>query len=240
MSKLWALVATIPIRRAFCDRLLHDLRRQTKQPDRLLLYCDGHGDTAPPQPAIPVAATRVNERNHGAGHRWTFAEESWGGISPSPPIIVNLDDDAYIAKAPRLLENLHAAAEETGAAAAVGVTPLGRRAPPGGYSKGSLVYGAGSGFAVRADLLAGFTAFAQRMKRLTGQDFLAPCGDDDACLSAFLWQSGIKIQHAAGGVFNSAPGSQTTSQTKERLRSGQPLDAQKKMLAAATGWPWPN
>lgn len=239
MSELWALIATIPTRRAFCDRLLLDLCRQTKQPDRMLLYCDGYGDIPPPQPAIPVAALRVNERNHGAGHRWTFAEESWHSISPSPPVIVNLDDDAYIAKAPRLLESLHAAAAETGAAASVGVTPLGRRAPPGSHSKGSLVYGAGSGFAVRADLLTGFAAFAHQMKRLTGQDFLAPCGDDDACLSAFLWQSGIKIQHAAGGVLNSAPGSQTTSQTKERLSSGQPLDAQKKMLATATGWPWP-
>ena len=235
---LWLLLATIPSRRPFCGRLLADVLRQTRKPDRLLLYCDGYRIMSPPASCLPTSAM-VNPTNQGAGHRWTYAEEMWRiGLTDSPPIIVNLDDDAYIAKAPRLLETLHSTVMQTGAAASVGVTIAGRRAAPGTHSQGALIYGAGSGFAVRADLLLGFSDFACEMQRVTGQDFLAPCGDDDACLSAFLWTRGVTIQHAPGGVFHSAPGSQTTSQTKERLALGKPLDTQKKLLAAATGWPY--
>jgi hypothetical protein len=234
MPRVLVLIATIPARSS-CERLLRELTLQSRQPDGVVLCLDGYGDHMPePTSPLPVLYVYRTQQLSGAGKRWTVLP-----FLPADDIVINLDDDCYTRRTPDLVKTLAAGVEESGAAAAFGRTPDGKRAPPGQHSRGHLIYAGGCGLAVRAGLLDGLQAFAGEVQRQTGFNSLGIRGDDDALVSAWLWKQGIKIRHAATGVINAVAGTRRTSQTADKLARGERLDAQKVAIAGATGWPWP-
>ena len=239
VTRVLVLIATIPPRRASCERLLRELTKQSRQPDALILCCDGYGGKCIPAPTstIPLAYAVFTPFMCGPGRRWQAALDA--GVDPED-IIINLDDDVYLGKAPELIRALVTAVEEGGAAAAMGMTPDGKRAPPGRFSRGNLIYAAGCGLALRTKHLEGLQELAAEVKAAGGPDALGVCGDDDALVSAHLWRKGITIKHAATGVIQAALGSQDVSQTKMRLARGEKLDDQKRAIARITGWKWPG
>jgi hypothetical protein len=169
----------------------------------------------------------------GPGQRWSAVR----GLPPED-IVVNLDDDVFTRRAPDLIKALVDGVQEGGAAGAFGRTPDGKRAPPGNFSRGDLIFAGACGLAVRAGYLEGLQDLAHQVQLAYGFNALGPCGDDDGLIAALLWKKGIAIRHAATGVINAAAGTQRSSQTKARLALGEPLDAQKKAIARLTGWPW--
>lgn len=235
MSRVYALVATIPGRRSSVVRLLGELQHQSRQVDGVVLCLDGYGQSPAPLCPLPVVAEYRTEQLSGPGQRWRVALDL-----PSDTLLVNLDDDAFTRKAPELVASLVDTAERYGAAAAMGLTLAGRRAVPGKTSRGQLIYAAGCGLALRAGDLVDLLTLRNRVVAAGERDPLGPCGDDDALVSAQLWLRGVPIFHAATGVINAAPGTQADSQTKQRLALREPLDRQKHAIARLTGWPWPR
>lgn len=234
MSRVFALIATIPSRRSSVVRLLAELTRQSRHVDGVILCLDGYGQTPTPPCPLPVVAEYRTEHLSGPGQRWRVAADL-----PADTLLLNLDDDVFTQKAPQLVASLVETAERYGAAAAMGRTPRGRRAMPGKVSQGQLIYAAGCGLAVRAGALTELSQLQKLVVAAGGRDPLGPCGDDDALVSAQLWLRGVAIFHAATGVINAAAGTQANSQTKQRLALNEPLDGQKRAIARLTGWPWP-
>ncbi len=258
MSRILALVPTIPPRRRSVTRLLAELAQQSRPPDGVLLCLDGYGEAEAPPCPLPVVQLRTPALS-GPGAKWRVVQEL-RATGPEPPldidclapddILVCVDDDAMLCEAPHFLRELvavvlqpsRAAITEEGwcAAAAMGRTPAGRFAPPGAVSCGPLVYGCGLGLAVRVGHLAGLHDLAKRVRRAGGPDALGPAGDDDALVSAHLWLQGVPIVHAAAGNVYAAPGTQESSLTVVRRRRGEGIEDQKKAIARITGWPWPG
>jgi hypothetical protein len=235
------LVASIPARRRSCERLLDEMTRQTRPPDGVVLVLDGYGvdegDTAyqrTPVCPLPVIAKYRTVAPRGAGARWRVVEDL-----PPDALVINLDDDIMTIEAPQLIEALVAAAGDFCAAAAMGRTADGKQAPPGAYSRGALIYGAGCGLTVRARHLFGLHAFAGEVILAGGPDALGLLGDDDALVSAYLWKQKIPIAHAATGNIYPAPNTQESSQTRAHLQRGNDFDVQKRAIRKAIGWPWP-
>lgn len=243
MSRVLALIATIPSRRNSCERLLRELTKQTRQPDGVILRMDGYGATPAPVSPFPIICAERTHQASGPGPRWLLAWEYWRELrrhlGAEEPIIANLDDDVFTLKAPDLIKELVSGVEECGAAAAFGRTPDGKRAPPGKFSRGHLIYGGGCGLSTRAGHLEGLRELAEQIRAACGFDPLGICGDDDALVSAHLDSKGIKIRHAPTGVINCAAGTQGDSQTKQRLARREKLDEQKLAIAKHTGWRWP-
>lgn len=269
MSRLLVLLATIPARRASCERLLAELARQSRPPDGVILCLDGYAPDLAGAPTIPAAlasvptfAFRVLQRApSGPGCRWRLAEDLLdglaavrgvsclgvaGGAAPAPPadlapedILVCLDDDLALEAAPRFLEALAVILETTNAAAAaMGHTPGGLRAPPGEVSRGRLLLACGCGLALRAGHLRGLQAFAAELCAKGARDPLGPGGDDQALVSCHLWRRGVPILHAAAGAFTFAAGTQRTSETSARQARGEvTLHEQAQEIAHLTGWP---
>lgn len=234
MPRVLVLIATIPPRRHSCKRLLSELAKQTRKPDGVVLCLDGYGQYMPePVCPLPVYAVYRSPQLSGAGHRWVMT-----AYVPQDDIVINLDDDCFTVRAPNLIKALAEAVEQGGAAAAMGKTRDGKRAPPGNRSRGELIYAAGCGLAVRAGDLAGLHVFAREIREQAGFDPLGIRGDDDALVSAWLWKQGITIRHAATGVINAVAGTGASSQTRDKLARGEDLSAQKRVIAALTGWPW--
>lgn len=242
MIRVLALIATIPQRRASCERLLRELTKQSRQLDGVILNLDGYSDgRCTPSCPFPVVSGQWSSEMRGPGQRWLLVLQLLrdGELRPED-IIINLDDDLFTLKAPDMIRALVAAIEEGGAAAAMGMAPDGKRAPPGKFSRGNLIYAAGCGLAMRAKHLEGLQALADEVFAAGGPEALGVCGDDDALVSAHLWRKSIAIKHAATGVINCAVGTQEFSQTKARLARGEKLDEQKQAIARITGWPWPG
>ncbi len=235
VPRVLVLIATIPPRRHSCERLLSELLLQSRQPDGVVLCMDGYSEDMPePACPLPIVVRSRSRQLSGAGNRWSVVP-----YLPPEDIVINLDDDCFTRRAaPDLIRALVAGVEECGAAAAFGRTLDGKRAPPGKHSRGYLVYAGGCGLAMRAGLLDGLHVFAAGIREKAGFDPLGIHGDDDALLSAFFHVRGIKIRHAATGVINAAAGTGASSQTREKLARGEDLSAQKKAIAALTGWPW--
>lgn len=229
------LIATIPRRRLSCARLLQELAQQTRLPDRVALCLDGYGAAPAPPCPLPCVEYRTAQLS-GPGARWRVSNDM-----SSDTIIVNLDDDTVLTQAPNLIAALVNAIEQGGgASAAMGRTPTGRRAEPGAVSLGRLIYGCGCGLAMRAGDLAGLQALAEQVRAGGGPDALGNMGDDDALVSALLWQKGVPIIHAATGNIFSAADTGEGSQTRLRLARGEHLEAQKRAISKVTGWPWPG
>lgn len=234
MSRVLVLIATIPPRRHSCERLLSELTCQARPPDGVVLCLDGYGEDLP-EPACPLPIIVVSRTMQlsGAGRRWSVVP-----YLPPEDVVINLDDDCYTVRAPNLIKALAETVEQGGAAAAMGKTIAGRRAPPGNTSHGDLIFAAGCGLAVRAGDLDGLHVFAKEIREKTGFDSLGVRGDDDALVSAYLWKRGIPIRHAATGLINAVAGTGASSQTRDKLARGEDLNAQKMAIAEHTGWPW--
>ena len=238
--RVLALVATVPERRRSCERLLTELARQTRPPDGVLLVLDGYGKgVAAPSCELLVVLESRSLRREGAGQRWLRAFEAVGGAVALDDVLVCMDDDAMLIKAPRFVEELCRAVETGGgAAAAAGRCKSGKPAPPGAASHGDLVHAAGCGLAVRVRHLEGLREFAADVLERGGPDALGPLGDDDALVSAYLWKRGVRVVHAAAGIFTSAPNTRDGSQTQLRAARGGKWDDQKRTIAKVTGWPF--
>lgn len=239
------LLATIPARRAACERLLAELPLQRRVPDGVILCLDGYGDAPAPACPLPVVATYRTAQLSGPGARWRAAADL-----PPEDLLIALDDDAVPGEA--FLEELAGMAERTGgAAAAMGYTPSGHRAAPGPLlgagrvaraikylSDRRLLLGCGCGLAVRAGHLAGLQALAAEVRAAGGPDALGPCGDDQALVSAHLWRRGVPLYHAATGPLHFADGTQAASETRARQARGErTLFEQARAIARLTGWP---
>lgn len=235
MTTAYALIATIPARRPFCERLLRELARQSRKPDGVIFVLDGYGDLPAPACSLPVVREHRTAQLSGAGQRWLRC----GDLDPED-IIVNLDDDIVLAGAPSCFKTLADTAEQhKTAAAAMGRTARNKVAPPGLLPYGALIHAAGCGLTVRVKHLVGLQEFATSIKAQGGPDGLGPGGDDDGLVSAYLWRSGVVITHAPTGNIFQAPGAQsgtTPAAKKARLEN---LALQKKSLKNLTGWPWP-
>jgi len=258
MSRVIALVATIPPRRRSCMRLLDELTtRQTRKPDGVVMVWDGFAADVPvvaPPDRLPLIGYAHNEKPCGAGARWLLVEafltSELSGPEELRPIkaddtIVCLDDDIMTLEAPRLVESLVAAVEgvhqhglEGCAAAAMGRSANGKPAPPGDASRGQLLHGAGCGLTVKARHLKGLRAFADEVKAAGGPDALGVLGDDDALVSAFLWRKGIPIIHTATGNIYPAPNTQASSTTHALMQRKIDFNTQKRAIRKVTGWPW--
>lgn len=72
MAELIVLLATIPWRRASCERALRSLAAQTRRPDKVILHLDGFGPDEP-APALPdgldIEVKRFGRRR-GVGNWW--------------------------------------------------------------------------------------------------------------------------------------------------------------------------
>ncbi len=235
MTPILALIATIPPRAASCARLLRELAAQTTPPGGVILCLDGYGAGAAPDGPLPVVAAHRTDVRQGPGGRWRAAL-----ALPSETLVVAIDDDCVLARAPRFVESLVAVAGPDGAAAAAGLDVKGRRVYPGDPARGALLYGIGCGLTVRVRHLAGLADLAARMRDAEGVDPLGPLGDDDALVSAHLWRTAVRLGHAPTGVFEAAPGTATSSQTRARAARGDAPDAQKHALRRVAGWPWPS
>ena len=233
-ARLFALIASIPARRASLERLLGEIAEQSRPPDGVILCLDGYGDAPAPAGPLPVTVYRTATRS-GPGARWRLACE----FAPDD-ILVCIDDDADLSEAPRFLAALATIVETTNAAAAaMGFTPDGHRAAPGDTSRGRLVLGCGCGLALRAGHLAGLQALAAEVRAAGLPDPLGPCGDDQALVSCHLWRRGVPLLHAATGPLSFAPGTQASSETRARQARGEEdLQAQALALARLTGWPF--
>lgn len=256
MSRLLVLLATIPARRASCERLLAELARQSRPPDAVILCLDGYGDE-PLRPSCPLPAfVATTPAPSGPGHRWRVAERlatetpdarpTWcPSADPAAPVLAPddvllcIDDDADLSQVPRFLEALAVILETSNAAAAaMGHTPGGLRAPPGEVSRGRLLLACGCGLALRAGHLRGLQAFAAELCAKGARDPLGPGGDDQALVSCHLWRRGVPILHAAAGAFTFAAGTQRTSETSARQARGEvTLHEQAQEIARLTGWP---
>lgn len=239
--KVVALVATIPARRALCERLLAELAKQTRPPDALLLRLDGYGSAPAPVHSFSTVWESRSTSAAGPGARWLAALDA--GLNPDD-IIVCIDDDAMLVEAPRFVERLVAAIEITdacgqdNAAAAMGTGVDGKVAQPGAHSRGQLIYAAGLGLTVRARHLVGLREFSAEVQAAGGPDMLGLLGDDDALVSAHLWKTGVPIVHAATGNVFQAPGSKATSHSLKRIAKGERPFEQKLQLQRVTGWPF--
>jgi hypothetical protein len=250
VSRVYCLIATIPQRRESCERLLRELTEQSRQPDKVLLCLDGYVDQlggsvghpiviqqAPDGPDCPLSVRiyRTERPSGGPGHKWRVITD----CDPDA-ILVCIDDDTTLKDAPNLIRELVAAVEQGGAAAAMGRLPDGRRAPPGDISMGQLIYGCGCGLAVRVRDLFGLHQLNAYVRAQGGPNALGALGDDDALVSALLYQHMIPITHVATGNIYAAPGTQESSQTRARREAGQDPQDQKRAIARITGWPWPE
>jgi len=233
--RIIALVATIPPRRRSVERLLSELTQQTRRPDAVVLVLDGYAeeDTIPQCP-LPIEYVYRSPQALGPGARWRVAKD----VS-ADDILVNFDDDIMLIKAPKCVEALVTVVEANqSAAAAMGRHFNGKPAPPGDWAAGDLMYAAGCGLALRAGVLVGLQAFADKVKAEGGPDALGLRGDDDALVSAYLWKNNIRMVHAATGNIFPAPNTRASSFTVDVMARGLALDAQKKQIAKITGWPW--
>jgi len=239
MSRVLVLIATIPSRKRSCERLLIELAKQSRLPDGVILVCDGYGDSPSPACPLEVVVDYHSSTPQGAGNRWRVVAGESEGVLKADDIVVCLDDDTMLVSAPGLVAALVETVEASPcAAAAMGRTADGKFAPPGAYSRGELIYGAGCGLTVRAGMLASLSAFAIEVSAAGGPDALGLYGDDDALMSAYLWKQNVRILHAATGNIFPAPGTHATSQTAVHHAKGKPFDAQKIAIARITGWPW--
>lgn len=240
MSNVIALIATIPARKRSVMRLFAELERQSRKPDGVILVLDGYGQQEPPPCPLPIVYVSVTEKPLGAGNRWRVVERALAEQQiRADDIILCLDDDITLMVAPKLVEKLLKAVEGGAqASAAMGRRPGGKAAPPGIVGMGDLLHAAGCGLMAPAGSFVGVGAFGDTVKASGGPDALGLMGDDDALVSAFLWKQGIKITHAGTGNIYPAPGTQESSQTRARRKSGGDPDAQKKAIKKATGWPW--
>lgn len=250
MTRVLALVATLPARRASCERLLQELARQSRVPDGVILFLDGYGDApAPACPLVPLLCIYRTSAPSGPGQRWQVACD----FAPDD-LLVCIDDDAVLTESPHFIRALAETAERGGgAAAAMGYTPQGHRRGPAHFagdrtdwvlhvlSTGRLILGCGCGLAVRAGHLEGLQALAAEVLAAGGPDALGPCGDDQALVSAHLWRQGVPLLHAAVGALSFAPGTAATSQTRARQGRGETtLHEQARAIAQITGWPFPE
>ena len=244
MSRVLALIATIPARRRSCERLLGELARQSRPPDGLVLVLDGYGDGPYPVMTLPIVLEHRTPAPSGAGTRWRVVErELEQAVAPAAltvdDIIVCLDDDFMLVQAPKLVAALADTVQYGGAAAAaMGRDRAGHQAPPGDRGRGEIIYAAGCGLAMRAGELVGVSELAAAVKAGAGVDPLGVGGDDDALVSAHLWKRGTRILHTATGNIFSAPGTRASSQTA--AKRGRDPNAQKSAIARVTGWPWPG
>lgn len=237
MTRVLALVATIPKRRALCERLLGELARQSRPPDAVLLRLDGYGvDEPAPQSMLYVYGVSRSAVAEGPGARWLFAAEA--GLDPED-IVVCVDDDAMLIEAPEFVAGLVMAVERGGGAAgAMGRDTEGKPAPPGAYSRGRLIHAAGLGLTVRARHLAGLREFAEKLVEKDGPNLFSPLGDDDAIVSAYLWKTGVNIEHAVTGNVFEVPAGKASAQSVARGRAGEVMHAQKMAIRRLTGWPF--
>lgn len=251
MTRVIALVATIPARRPFCEGLLAALARQSRPPDAVLLVLDDYGETPPPACPLPILGIDRADKKHGPWRRWcvaldylTLREMVPGytreeGALALDDILVCVDDDAVLLEAPEFIAGLVMAVERGGGAAgAMGTDYEGKPAPPGAYSRGRLIHAAGLGLTVRAQHLIGLPAFAAEVVAAGGPDIFTPVGDDDALVSAHLWKTGVTITHAVTGNVFEVPAAKVSSQSVVRGRSGEKLHAQKMAIRKVTGWPF--
>ena len=126
-ARILALVATIPPRRASCERLLGELAAQSRPPDGVILCLDGYGDAPAPACPLPVIASYRTHAQSGPGHRWGVLVRAqkarWrpsDGARLSDDIVISIDDDPVLSEAPRFVEALAETVEACGGAAAGG------------------------------------------------------------------------------------------------------------------------
>lgn len=236
MTRVVALVATIPPRRALCEWVIAQLAEQSRPPDAVVLRLDGYGDAPSPKSALPVFAEQRSIEKQGPGFRWLFAHSC--GLDRDD-IVVCVDDDVELCEAPEFVAGLVMAVERGGGAAgAMGRDMEGKPADPGAWSRGLLIHAAGLGLTVRVKYLDGLREFAQSILEAGGPDTLSPLGDDDALVSAHLWKTGVPITHAVTGNVFEVPASKLHAQSVARGRSGEKLHAQKMAIRRVTGWPF--
>ena len=114
MSRILALVPTIPPRRRSVTRLLAELAQQSRPPDGVLLCLDGYGEAPAPPCPLPVVQLRTPALS-GPGAKWRVVREL-RQTGPDPPldidclapddILVCVDDDAMLCEAPHFLREL--------------------------------------------------------------------------------------------------------------------------------------
>jgi hypothetical protein len=154
MSRVLALVATIPTRKRSCERVLSELAKQTRPPDGIVLVLDGYGADPAPTCPLPIVLERRTPQLSGAGNRWRVVADL-----PADDIVINVDDDMILFEAPGFIAALAAAVEQHGAAGAIGRTFDGKGAPPGAHSRGDLMHAAGIGISARAGAFMGVITF---------------------------------------------------------------------------------
>lgn len=226
------VVATVEERRESCERLLVAVAAGTRAPDLAHLVLDGYaGRPAPVAPSALRVREWRTERRLGPGGRWRVAREV-----PPGTVLVVVDDD--VVAPPGLVAALAGAVGPWAAAGAQGVTWSGGRATSEAAAGEDLACAGACGFAVFAGDLDGLDELAAVVRAAGGFDPLGDLGDDEALVCAHLWRRGIRIAHVPVPGLRTASGTQEQSQTCRRLRRGESLDEQRRVVRAATGWPW--
>lgn len=228
------LLATIPPRRAYCERLLGEIARQTVIPACVHLVLDGYGSAPGPYCFLPVHEWRTPVPL-GPGGRWRVAR----AVSPKTMLVI-FDDDVVLATVDvvsRLVRNC----VEGAAGAAQGITISGAAAPIGSVCDEPLICMGAAAMAVRAGDLAGLDVFADEVRKRCGFDPLGDLGDDEALVSAHLWRKKVPMHHVTINGLRFVEAAQGEgSQTQRRLVRGGSLDEQRVKLREFIRWPWPR
>jgi len=228
---LHLLLATIPSRRLFCERLLVSLPKQSLVPDFVHLVLDGYFDSPTPVCQMPHT-TYPSIQRRGPGGRWRVLPHV-----PKDAILIVLDDDQEIF-GPDVIKNLVSAVDPTGAAALSGTN---ENSLGGSFSKGRTLISMGAAvMALHVADLAGLSETLAEIRKKCDFDPFADLGDDEAVISAHLWKRGVPMRATGPLAIRQAFGSQVGSQFSRRRESSGSRSTfwQREAIAKATGWPW--
>ena len=178
-----ALIATVPWRRASCERLLREISAQTLKPSKVHLVLDGYGD-GDPSPAVPPGLTVVEHRfaqARGPGNRWLVAER----LDLAPDLIVSLDDDVSIGTSfvEMLVGKTSGATIVAGCGGRLGNEYL--ASPRRKFDDVHTDYLEAGAIAIPWEFLQGISSYGSIGERALGLK-----GHDEALLSAHLWKTG--------------------------------------------------
>ena len=179
------LVATVPWRKASCDRLLEQIAEQDELPERVHLLLDGFSDDDPYpfRPSSLTVSITHYDTAQGAGNRWRYVSQMpW-----QPDVLINLDDDTVIPKG--FTRRMADEVRKTGDAVCASGYPR-----EGGIylikdpHTCEVVCVQTGFFACRTEALRGIDRQPQAEK------FLGLLGDDEAFVSAHLWKNHVKMR----------------------------------------------
>ena len=227
------LLATVPRRKVFVERILAAISEQTVVPSVVHLCLEGYGDViAPKYPESLSVKEYRTQQTTGPGARWRIISE----ISSDVDKLVVLDDD-WSMSSNDVIEKLVSAAGTDSASSYIGLSVSRYLTEELGVE---LISMGGAAMALPVQHLAGLEDLRQEIIKACSFDPFGNLGDDEAVVAAHLWRKGVKM-FAAGKLGLWMPPQAQVDCQGDRRRSalrGKKFFWQREAIAKVTGWPW--